>query len=84
MRLRSRGDTRPVSEPQVRRVFALARAAGLVALDGTVDRDVVLALVRRVSGAEDVDALTREQVQDVYDELDSLVAETEAAQAASA
>jgi len=84
MRLRSRGDTRPVSEPQVRRVFALARAAGLVALDGTVDRDVVLALVRRVSGAEDVDALTREQVQDVYDELDSLVAETGAAQAASA
>jgi len=84
MRLRSRGDMRPVSEPQVRRVFALARAAGLVALDGTVDRDVVLALVRRVSGAEDVDALTREQVQDVYDELDSLVAETEAAQAASA
>ena len=84
MRLRSRGDTRPVSEPQVRRVFALARAAGLVALDGTVDRDVVLALVRRVSGAEDVDALTREQVQDVYDELDSLVAEAGAAQAASA
>ena len=28
--LRSRGDTRPVSEPQVRRVFALARRAGLV------------------------------------------------------
>ena len=84
MRLRSRGDTRPVSEPQVRRVFALARAAGLVALDGTVDRDAVLALVRRVSGVEDVDALTREQVQDVYDELDSLVAEAGAAQAASA
>lgn len=84
MRLRSHGDTRPVSEPQVRRVFALARRAGVVALDGTVDRDAVLALVRRVSGVEDVDALTREQVQDVYDELDSLVAEAGAAQAASA
>ena len=30
MRLRSRGDTRPASEPQIRRVFGLARSAGLV------------------------------------------------------
>ena len=29
MRLRSRGDTRPASEPQIRRVFGLARSAGL-------------------------------------------------------
>ena len=29
MRLRTRGDTRPASEPQIRRVFALARVAGL-------------------------------------------------------
>jgi DNA polymerase III epsilon subunit family exonuclease len=84
MRLRSRGDTRPVSEPQVRRVFALARAAGLVVPDGTVDRDAVLELVGRVADAEDVEALTREQVQDVYDELELLVAEAESAQAASA
>ena len=70
MRLRSRGDTRPVSEPQVRRVFALARAAGLVAPDGTVDRDAVVALVERLTGVDDVDRLTREQVQDVYDELE--------------
>ena len=84
MRLRSRGDTRPVSEPQVRRVFALARRAGLVALDGTVDRDAVVALVERVSGARDVEALTREQVQDVYDELELLVVGAEESQAASA
>ena len=70
LRLRSRGDTRPVSEPQVRRVFALARVAGLVAPDGTVDRDAVAALVERVTGVDDVDRLTREQVQDVYDELE--------------
>jgi DNA polymerase III epsilon subunit family exonuclease len=84
LRLRSRGDTRAVSEPQVRRVFALARAAGLVALDGTVDRDAVLARVRRLAGVDEVEALTREQVQDVYDELELLVAEADAAQAASA
>ena len=29
MRLRSRGDSRPASEPQIRRVFGLARSAGL-------------------------------------------------------
>jgi len=84
LRLRSRGDTRPVSEPQIRRVFALARRAGLVALDGTVDRDAVVALVERVSGVSDVDALTREQVQDVYDELELLASEAEAVQTASA
>ena len=30
MRLRSRGDTRPASEPQIRRVFGMARSAGLL------------------------------------------------------
>jgi DNA polymerase III epsilon subunit-like protein len=85
MRLRSRGDTRPASEPQVRRVFGLARAAGLLSPDGSVDREAVLALVERVSGVTDVDALTREQVQDVYDELERLIAELPAAaRAASA
>ena len=79
LRLRSRGDRRPVSEPQLRRVLALARAAGLVALDGTVDREALAALVERVSGVRDVDALTREQVQDVYDELDLLIAARPAA-----
>ena len=43
MRLRSRGDTRPASEPQIRRVFALGRVAGL-------DRAALLALVERVVG----------------------------------
>lgn len=81
LRLRSRGDTRPVSEPQVRRVFALARAAGLVAPDGTVDRDAVISLVERETGVTDLDALTREQVQDVYDELESLAALPPAASA---
>lgn len=74
LRLRSRGDTRPVSEPQVRRVFALARAAGMVGPDGSVDREAVVSLAERVAGVTDVDALTREQVQAVYDELDALVA----------
>lgn len=66
MRARSRGDTRPVSEPQLRRVFALAREAGLA------DREAVAALVVRVAGEVEVDELNREQVQDVYDELERL------------
>ena len=73
MRLRSRGDTRPASEPQIRRVFGLARSAGLLCPDGSVDRDRVVALVQRVAGTTDVDSLTREQVQDVYDELELLI-----------
>ncbi len=75
MRARSRGDTRPASEPQIRRVFALAREAGLV------DPDAVAALVARVAGAE-IDALTHEQVQDVYDELERLRAQLPAEEAA--
>jgi DNA polymerase III epsilon subunit-like protein len=73
MRLRSRGDTRPASEPQIRRVFGLARSAGLLLPDGSTDRGRVLELVARVAGATEVDELTRAQVQDVYDELDRLV-----------
>jgi DNA polymerase III epsilon subunit family exonuclease len=75
MRLRSRGDTRPASEPQVRRVFGLARSAGLLGPDGAIDREQVIALVERVTGTTDVDGLTREQVQDVYDALDGLIEE---------
>jgi len=60
MRLRSRGDTRPATAAQIRRVFALGYAAGL-------SRDGILELVGRGAGTADVDALTREQVQDVYD-----------------
>ena len=74
-RLRSRGDTRPASEPQICRVFGLARAAGLIAPDGAVDREAVVALVARVAGTDDIEALTRAQVQDVYDALDELIAE---------
>jgi DNA polymerase-3 subunit epsilon len=66
-RLRSRGDVRPATEAQVRRVFALGRAAGL-------GRASLLALVTRIARTEDVDALTREGVQDVYDALEELVA----------
>lgn len=72
-RLRSRGDTRPASEPQLRRVYGMARSAGLLDVDGTVDRDQVGALVREVIGSDDVDALTRSQVQEVYDALDVLI-----------
>ena len=85
MRLRSRGDTRPASEPQIRRVFGLARSAGIVGPDGSADRERVAALVERVVGTADVDALTRAQVQDVYDALAELIADrgvmTAAAQA---
>jgi DNA polymerase III epsilon subunit-like protein len=71
-RARSRGDGRPASEPQVRRVFGLARAAGLVDSDGVVDRAQVVELVREVVGVTDPDALTREQVQDVFEALERL------------
>lgn len=73
MRLRSRGDTRLASEPQIRRLFGMARSAGLLALDGSVDRDRVVALVERVAGETDVDTLTRAQVQDAYDALEELI-----------
>ena len=63
MRLRSRGDTRPASSAQIRRVFGLAYAAGLT-------RDGILELVVRTTGVPDVESLTREQVQDVYDALE--------------
>jgi DNA polymerase III epsilon subunit family exonuclease len=76
MRARSRGDTRPASEPQVRRVFALAREAGLV------DRDAVSALVARIAGGAEIEALTHEQVQDVYDELERLRSQLPAGEAA--
>jgi DNA polymerase III epsilon subunit-like protein len=62
-RLRSRGDARPATEAQIRRVFALGHAAG-------VGRAALLALVARIAGTDDVDSLTREQVQDVYDALE--------------
>ncbi len=82
MRLRSRGDTRPASEGQIRRVFGMARSAGLLCPDGRVDRERVIALVEQVTGSPDVDALTREQVQDVYHELERLIAATPPARAA--
>jgi DNA polymerase III subunit epsilon len=62
MRLRSRGDKRPATAPQIRRVFALGHAVGL-------SHEGILELVARVAGKTDVDALTREQVQHVYDAL---------------
>ena len=73
MRLRSHGDTRPASEPQIRRVFGMAGSAGLLGPDGGIDRDAVIALVARVCGGAEVDLLTREQVQAVYDELDRMI-----------
>lgn len=63
MRLRSRGDTRPATAAQIRRVFALGYAAGL-------SREDILALVARAASTADVDALTREQIQGVYDVLE--------------
>jgi DNA polymerase-3 subunit epsilon len=63
MRLRSRGDTRLATAAQIRRVFALGYAAELT-------RNGIWALVERVAGSADVDALTREQVQVVYDALE--------------
>ena len=78
MRLRSRGDTRPASEPQIRRVFGMARSAGLLRPDGGVDSERVGELVERVTGTDEVDTLSRAQVQDVYDALDGLIAEAAA------
>ena len=62
-RLRSRGDVRPATERQIARVFALGHDAGLA------DEDI-LELVARVTRTADVESLTREQVQDVYDALE--------------
>jgi DNA polymerase-3 subunit epsilon len=75
MRLRTRGDTRPASKPQIRRVFALARVAGLTGPDGRADREKVCELVRLVAAVDAPDLLTREKVQDVYDELEWLRSE---------
>ena len=72
MRLRTRGDTRPASEPPIRRVFALARVAGLTGADGCADRDKVCELIHRMAVVDEPELLTREQVQDVYDELERL------------
>lgn len=73
LRLRSRGDTRPASDGQIRRVFGLARSARILRPDRSVDRERVITLVERVAGTTNVDSLTREQVQDVYDELERLI-----------
>ena len=82
LRMRARGDTRRATEPQIRRVFGLARSGGLVLPSGCVDRAGVVALVERVAGTRDVDSLTREQVQEVYDVLEQLVAAHRAERAA--
>ena len=76
-RARPRGDSRPASDPQIRRVFALARVAGLTGADGRADRDKVCQLVHRVAGVDEPDPLTREQAQDVYDELEWLIDDNE-------
>jgi DNA polymerase III epsilon subunit family exonuclease len=73
MRFRSRGDTRPASEPQIRRVFGLARSAGLTGPDGRADRVKICELVHHITGVDEPDRLNREQVQNVYDELERLI-----------
>jgi DNA polymerase III epsilon subunit-like protein len=73
LRLHSRGDTRRASERQIRSVFGLARSAGLLFPGGGIDRAQVVAVVQRVAGTADVDSLTREQVQDVYDALEDMI-----------
>jgi DNA polymerase III epsilon subunit-like protein len=83
LRLRSRGDTRLASERQIRRVFGLARSADLLLPGGgRVDRSQVVTLVQRVCGTIEIDSLTREQVQDVYDALEGLIASLAAKRAA--
>jgi DNA polymerase III epsilon subunit family exonuclease len=69
-RLRSRGDTRPASAAQIRRLLALAGRAGLVREDGTTDAAAVARLVARLTGRAALGELTREQVQDVFDALE--------------
>ena len=82
LRLRSRGDARPASERQIRRVFGMARSAHMLLPSGGVDRTQVVALVHRTCGTADVDSLTREQVQDVYDALEHAIATLPAKRAA--
>lgn len=56
------------------RVFGLARSAGLLLPGGGGDRSQVVVLVQRVAGTTNVDSLSREQVQDVYDALERPIA----------
>ena len=63
MRRRSRGDTRAATAAQIRRVFAIGYAGGL-------SRNTILELAARSAGVADIDGLTREQVQDIYDALE--------------
>jgi DNA polymerase III subunit epsilon len=72
LRLRARGDTRQATERQIRRVFGLARSAGLLLPNGEVDRAEVDAVVQRVAGSAEINLLTRAQVQRVYDVLEHL------------
>ena len=55
-------------------MFGIARSAGLLDPAGGVDHNQVAAVVQRIAGTADVDSLTREQVQDVYDALERLIA----------
>jgi DNA polymerase III epsilon subunit family exonuclease len=73
IRLRSRGDTRPATERQVRRVFGMARSAGFVYPDGAINRERIVAIVKTITGTTDVDSLTREQIQNVYDALEGRI-----------
>ena len=86
MRLRSRGDTRPASEPQIRQSVR-PRPLGGARRCSTAAR-IASRSPRSCSGSRastDIDALTRAQVQDVYDALEELIEQQPAlAPAASA
>ena len=75
MRLRTRGDTPPLpSAADPRACSALAPPPSLTpALTAPRRPAARSALVHRIAGVNEPDLLTREQVQDVYDELERLI-----------
>ena len=54
-----------------------SRTRVLTGCEGRADRGKVCELILRVAGIEEPDRLTSEQVQDVYDELDRLITESD-------
>lgn len=68
-RQRSIGDDRPASDGQKRRIFALARENGITDAEGRVDKPALWKLIEQTVPGANIDSLTRETVQQVFDAI---------------